>query len=150
MIKKCILLLSLCLLFILPVGKCSAGGYLITDQELTKLEQNLAQLESNLIEQTNNYQTAKQSLKTSDEQVQILTSKLQRAEQLLIGYDKQIAILQAKLIEAQQSINQTSDSLESANRYLNQYEKEVKQEIRKLTWQRNVALIALTYMATKK
>lgn len=150
MIKKCILLLSLCLLFVLPAGICSAGEYLITEDQLTKLETNLAQLERNLTEQTNNYQTARQSLKNSDEQILILASKLSRAEQLLIRYDKQIAILQAKLNEAQQSISQTSNSLESANKHLDQYEKQVKSEKSKLTWQRNVALIAAAYVVTKK
>ena len=141
--------LVLSLLLLSPVTLCSAGEYQLTEDQLTTLEANLAQLEQNSRLQNDSYLKVEQSLQDSNKQIMTLQTKLTKVEALLVRSGTQITILQEKLAQAEQSTNLAETSLQTANKSLDKYEKEVKSEVRKLTWQRNVLILGLGYMATR-
>jgi DNA repair exonuclease SbcCD ATPase subunit len=85
----------------------------------------LQQLQQNSIAQDNNYQQVKQSLKTSNEQIAILTSKLATAQQLLTNSNNQIATLKVQLTAAQQSTIQAQQSLTEISKSWKAYQKSV-------------------------
>ena len=126
-------LVLFCLLLVSFFGTCSAAE--ISEQDLDKLESNLNQLQIQTQEQDKRYQRVNDLLVKSDKQIQISNS--------------QITLLEAQLTKAEQLINQTQNSLQSANLLLEKQEAESKSKIRNLTFQRDLLIVGLAYMAFK-
>ena len=133
MIKKNLLkglLFAFCLscFAILPSFTLSAHEktYTITDKELARLEQNLE-----ILKQHN--EKKNELLKEQNEQLQIALMQLETA-------NKQIKILQ-------KSNEKTQKSLQSANRYLNDYEKETQAKIKSEKRQKHLWQLATVVMA---
>ena len=144
MLKRIVILLSLVLLlFPLRVTSCSAGEYQITEEELTESSQNLQQIRI----QVNQLQT---DLEQSNKE---LTIALKASEESKVEISQLKTQLQQSLSVTKQTKTdslQLTNSLQETNKLMTEYAKEVKQEIRKLTWQRDGALIVIAYLATKK
>ena len=123
-------LLLCCLLLLGSYGTCSATAmYQLTESQLTQLENNIKQLELNNSEQE---------------------KQLQKVSELLLRSDKQTQILSEKLTVAEQSVIQAQKSLKTANESLQKLEQAEKSKIRALTFQRDILIVGLAYMAFKK
>ena len=111
--------------------------YLITETELTRLEQIFSQLSVNNQALLTDLAASKQDLKA--------------AQQKLATYQQELQLLQSQLlalrdesVKAQRELKEANNSLKKANESLDKYEAEVRSEIRSLTWQRNgLVLVAL-------
>lgn len=128
---RSILSLVLCLLLLATLGgTCGAQAmYQLTESQLTQLESNINQLELNNSEQE---------------------KQLQKVSELLVMSDKQTQILSEKLTLAEQSIMRAQSDLQIANESLEKLEKAEKSRIRALTFQRDILIVGLAYMAFKK
>ena len=122
--NRLILFLLLVSLFLLPSLSGSSVQaemmYQISSTELTKLEQNLQTLES--------HNSEKQRLLTEQQTL------LNEAQQQLQTVNEQLRI-------SRQLNDQTQKSLQKAEEYLNQYEKEAERKIRIKTRQRNLWIL---------
>ena len=123
-------LLFMVLLFCLLVcwqgtGSAAEEVYQLPISQQQQLLADLQQLQQNSIAQDNNYQTVKQSLKTSNEQIATLTSRLATAQQLLTNSNSQIAKLETQLTVAQQSTIQAQQSLQEISKYWKDYQRSV-------------------------
>lgn len=143
MIRKLFCGALVCLLCVSWAGSCSAASYTITDAELTRLETIFSELKINneklrtdLLESKADLQTAKSKLDESQKQLETLQAQL---AQLRIESSK----VKAESMEAQ-------DSLAKANQSLQEYEREVKGQIKSLSWQRNLLAAALIWVAARK
>lgn len=130
------ILLALLLFLLFPQYYTTCGATEISEQDLDKLESNLNQLQIQTQEQDKRYQRVNDLLVKSDKQIQISNS--------------QITLLEAQLTKAEQLINQTQNSLQSANLLLEKQEAESKSKIRALTFQRDILIVGLAYMAFRK
>ena len=130
--------LVVCLSFIPAL--CSAGQlYQITATELEKLDRNLSELRSINDRQTSESKTLKQQLAAS--QVQLAVA------------EKQSQTLREQLGALKLTMDGQAQSLQNANRLLQEYEREERSRLRRSRWQRNIAyVIAATaiYFAVRK
>lgn len=139
MIEKKKLLLSLSFSSLLFFGYGTASAYQITEGELNQLEMNLNQLAKN--------NEVKQNLLTEQkEQIETLNSQLEKANSQLEESKKEI--------QKSETLNEaTQNSLNNANRYLKEYEKEVKHKMkvkdRQLRTWKGISII-LTGIVVKK
>ena len=133
--KKIYLLAFLFLLLFAPLFSAvqAETTYTITDAELIKLETNL------------------QTLKQHSEKKQQL---LEKQSNQLIGAKQQLQTALIELNQANEQIKKlqtlneaTQKSLQNANQYLREYEKEKQREIRSLERQRNIAVIVMCLAA---
>ncbi|MEA4834948.1 MAG: hypothetical protein VB133_07435 [Anaeromusa sp.] len=136
---KSILLACLlgCFLWAVP-GTCSAAEatYQITESELVQLQTNLTKLEKN-------YKVLLQDSTTSSKQLIEALNELSEAKQSLEKCKSELTTTQQSLVKAQAS-------LQTANELFQQYAKEEKAKQNKLEWQRNLAIIAAMYFASRK
>lgn len=107
-LKLLLLLLISALCFMLSSGTCSAASYSITDQELTRLENNLTQLQQYNEKSLKELATLKTQLKTSQDelkaakeqsnrlvlQLDTLKEKSSQAESLLKTANESLAVLE--------------------------------------------------------
>ena len=124
--KKLLLLFLSCLLAWWLLGSpatCSASGtYQITEEELTQLESNLSQLSS------------------INTKLQLESKKqLQQVAQL----QSQVAQLKSQLAQLQEASQTQEDSLTNANKLLEEYAIEAKNERLKIKAQRNTYFIMM-------
>mgnify|MGYP003520834668 CR=1 FL=1 len=143
MIKKCMLLLSLCLLLLLPAGECSQGEYLITDQDLIESQTNLKEIKS---------------------EANLLQMDLEQSNNQLLEVLKQLEISKAETsqlkILLQQSLNVTqqtktestklTDSLQKNNNDLKEYSEKIKSELKKRDFREKVELGIIAYLLLKQ
>ena len=133
--KKMCLLLFFLLLFLFPWRSCVQAEtmYAITDTELTKLETNLQTLKQHSERKQALLMKQSSQLTEAKQQLQIAKNELKQAN---------------KQIEKLQALNeQTQKSLQKANQYLQEYEKEQQRKIRSLERQRNIAVIIMCLAA---
>lgn len=116
MIGKKKLLLSLLFSSFLFCGYGTASAYQITEGELNQLETNLNQLEKN--------NETKQNLLTEQKkQIETLNSQLEKADNQLEESKKET--------QKSKTLNEaTQKSLDKANKYLREYEQEVKHKMK--------------------
>ncbi|WP_110955228.1 hypothetical protein [Anaerosinus massiliensis] len=141
MIKKLLLLVSaVFLLLASEYGTCSAQEpmYQMSETELTELQGVFSQLKSNNNELQNQLKQSKEDLKAA--QSQLIISKTE-----LTTLKNQLIQLQIESTKAKSSLDQANNSLNEANQSLQQFAKEEKSKIIKLTWQRNLFAIAAIY-----
>lgn len=139
MIEKKKLLLSLLFSSLLFCGYGTASAYQITEGELN-------QLETNLIRLAKNNETKQNLLTEQKKQIETLNSQLEKANNQLEESKKEI--------QKSKTLNEaTQNSLNNANRYLKEYEKEVKHKMkvkdRQLRMWKGISII-LTGIVVKK
>ena len=131
LLKAEIILLLACLLYCFAPLHCEAADYMITEAELTQLENNLTQLKA-----INNQ---------SQQESKMLREQLAEAK-------KQLTMLTQQLNELKADSEKQEQLLQTANQSLKQYAQEEKAKQCSLKRQRNIAyLIAagLLYVAVK-
>ena len=134
----CCTLLVACLSFIPAL--CSAEQlYQITATELERLDRNLTELRNINDRQTSESRILKQ---------QLVASQTQLAEA-----EKQSVKLKEQLGALKLTMDGQAQSLQNANKLLQEYEREERSRLRRSRWQRNIAyVIAATaiYFAVRK
>ncbi len=134
----CCILLVVCLSFIPAL--CSAEQlYQITATELEKLDRNFSELRNINDRQTSESKTLKQQLAASQTQ--------------LAEAEKQSRTLKEQLGALKLTMDGQAQSLQNANRLLQEYEKEERSRLRRSRWQRNIAYViaaAAVYFAVRK
>ena len=107
---------------------CSAEeAYLIYSGELTRLERNLTELRNINDRQRTESATLRKQLEASQTQ--------------LTEAGKQSQMLKAQLGALRLTLEGQEQSLQNANRLLQQYEEEERSRLRKIKWQRNIAYV---------
>ena len=120
----CCILLVACLSFIPAL--CSAEQrYQITETELEQLDRNLTELRN-----INDRQTSESK---------ILKQQLAESQTQLAEAEKQSVKLKEQLGALKLTMDGQAQSLQNANRLLQQYEQEERLRLRKITRQRNIA-----------
>lgn len=141
--KKLFCMLLVCLLSVSWGGSCIAASYTITDAELTRLETIFEQLKIN-----------NQKLQTdlAESKVNLLTAKnkLDESQKQLETLQIQLSQLREESSKAKAESMKAQDSLAKANQSLQEYEREVKGQIKSLTWQRNLLGILVIVAAVRK
>ena len=134
----CCTLLVVCLSFIPAL--CSAEQlYQITETELEQLDRNLTKLRNINDRQRTESATLRKQLEMSQTQ--------------LTEAEKQSQMLKAQLGALKLTLEGQEQSLQNANRLLQQYEQEEKYRLRKIKRQRNIAYTiaaACLYFAMRK
>ena len=134
----CCILLVVCLSFIPAL--CSAGQlYQITATELERLDRNFSELRNINDRQTSESKTLKQQLAASQTQ--------------LAEAEKQSRTLREQLGALKLTMDGQAQSLQNANRLLQEYEREERSRLRRSRWQRNIAYViaaAAVYFAVRK
>lgn len=134
----CYILLVVCLSFIPAL--CSAEQlYQITETELERLDRNLTELRNINDRQRTESATLRKQLEAS------LTQ--------LTEAGKQSQMLKAQLGALKLTLEGQEQSLQNANRLLQQYEAEERSRLRHSRWQRNIAYViaaAAVYFAVRK
>ena len=117
--------------------------YQVTGSELIRLEQIFSQLSVNNQQLLRDLEESREDLK--------------RVRQRLIGYQQDLAILRKQLqslrAEAERTrieLEQANNSLRKAGESLNKYEREVRSDIKSLTWQRNGMLLLVGILALNR
>lgn len=122
----CCTLLVACLSFIPAL--CSAEQlYQITETELEQLDRNLTELRNINDRQRTESATLRKQLEVSQTQ--------------LTEAGKQSQMLKAQLGALKLTLEGQEQSLQNANRLLQQYEAEERIRLRKVKWQRNIAYV---------
>ena len=122
----CCTLLVACLSFIPAL--CSAEQlYQITETELEQLDRNLTELRNINDRQRTESATLRKQLETSQTQ--------------LTEAGKQSQMLKEQLGALKLTLEGQEQSLQNANRLLQQYEAEERIRLRKVKWQRNIAYV---------
>ena len=122
----CCTLLVACLSFIPAL--CSAEQrYQITETELERLARNLTELRNINDRQRTESATLRKQLEVSQTQ--------------LTEAGKQSQMLKAQLGALKLTLEGQEQSLQNANRLLQQYEAEERIRLRKVKWQRNIAYV---------
>ena len=122
----CCTLLVACLSFIPAL--CSAEQlYQITETELERLDRNLTELRNINDRQRTESATLRKQLAASQTQ--------------LTEAGKQSQMLKAQLGALKLTLEGQEQSLQNANRLLQQYEQEERSRLRKVKWQRNIAYV---------
>ena len=136
--KSLLSLVFVCLLLVSLSGTVLAQAeYKITETELARLEQIFNQLWTNNQALLNDLELSKQDLTTAQQKLATYQQELQLLQ-------SQLLVLRDESMKAQKELKEASYLLKKANESLNQYEQEVRSEIRSLTWQRNgLVLVAL-------
>ena len=138
------LLLVLCCVLVSFSGSVSAQSeYLITETELTRLEQIFSQLSVNNQELLTDLEQSKQDLTTARQK---LVSYQQELNQLQV----QLTALQLELQLVRTDLQTANSSLKKANESLTKYEREVKNEIHALKMQRTILGATIAYLIIKK
>lgn len=122
--KKLILLVALLSLWLLPL---LSGSFVQAEAQYTIYETGLTQLEQNLI-----------TLQNHSEQKKILLDK--QAKQLNEAQE-QLKIANEQIKKSQALNEQTQNSLERANQYLKEYEREAERKVKIKTRQRNFWIV---------
>ena len=134
----CCTLLVVCLSFIPAL--CSAEQlYQITATELERLDRNLTELRN-----INDRQRTESA---------ILRKQLEASQTQLTEAGKQSQMLKEQLGALKLTLEGQEQSLQNANRLLQQYEQEERSRIRRSRWQRNIAYViaaATVYFAVRK
>ena len=134
----CCTLLVACLSFIPAL--CSAEQlYQITETELEQLDRNLTELRNINDRQRTESATLRKQLETSQTQ--------------LTEAGKQSQMLKAQLGALKLTLEGQEQSLQNANRLLQQYEQEERSRLRKIKSQRNIAYViaaAAIYFVIRK
>ena len=134
----CCTLLVACLSFIPAL--CSAEQlYQITETELEQLDRNLTELRNINDRQRTESATLRKQLETSQTQ--------------LTEAGKQSQMLKEQLGALKLTLEGQEQSLQNANRLLQEYEVEERSRLRKVKWQRNIAYTiaaACLYFAVRK
>ena len=134
----CCTLLVVCLSFI--PAFCSAEQlYQITETELEQLDRNLTELRN-----INDRQRTESA---------ILRKQLEASQTQLTEAGKQSQMLKEQLGALKLTLEGQEQSLQNANRLLQQYEQEERSRIRRSRWQRNIAYViaaAAVYFAVRK
>lgn len=134
----CCTLLVACLSFIPAL--CSAEQlYQITETELEQLDRNLTELRN-----INDRQRTESA---------ILRKQLETSQTQLTEAGKQSQMLKAQLGTLKLTLEGQEQSLQNANRLLQQYEAEGRSRLRRSRWQRNIAYViaaAAVYFAVRK
>ena len=134
----CCTLLVACLSFI--PAFCSAEQlYQITETELEQLDRNLTELRN-----INDRQRTESA---------ILRKQLEASQTQLTEAGKQSQMLKEQLGALKLTLEGQEQSLQNANRLLQQYEQEERSRIRRSRWQRNIAYViaaAAVYFAVRK
>jgi len=132
------ILLVVCLSLIPAI--CSAQQfYQITETELERLDRNLTELRNINDRQTSESRILKQQLAASQTQ-------LAEAEKQSVKLKEQLGALKL-------TMDGQAQSLQNANKLLQEYEREERSRLRRSRWQRNIAyVIAATaiYFAVRK
>ena len=130
-LRKTLLLVLSLSLPVLPLGCGSASAaeatYQITETELTKLEQNLSELSTVNSEQRERLTTLQTALTKSQ-------------EKLTVSEAKSIA-LSTRLAKLSEELTAQVSSLETANKLLQEYEREERRTRQRIKRQRNLAYI---------
>ena len=122
----CCTLLVACLSFIPAL--CSAEQrYQITETELERLDRNLTELRNINDRQRTESATLRKQLEVSQTQ--------------LTAAGKQSQMLREQLGALKLTLEGQEQSLQNANRLLQQYEQEERSRIRRSRWQRNIAYV---------
>ena len=122
----CCTLLVACLSFIPAL--CSAEQlYQITETELERLDRNFSELRNINDRQRTESATLRKQLEVSQTQ--------------LTEAGKQSQMLKAQLGALKLTLEGQEQSLQNANRLLQQYEAEERIRLRKVKWQRNIAYV---------
>ena len=134
----CCTLLVVCLSFIPAL--CSAEQlYQITATELERLDRNFSELRNINDRQTSESKTLKQQLAASQTQ--------------LAEAEKQSRTLREQLGALKLTMDGQAQSLQNANRLLQEYEREERSRLRRSKWQRNIAYViaaAAVYFAVRR
>ena len=134
----CCTLLVACLSFIPAL--CSAEQlYQITETELEQLDRNLTELRNINDRQRTESATLRKQLEVSQTQ--------------LTAAGKQSQMLREQLGALKLTLEGQEQSLQNANRLLQQYEAEERSRLRHSRWQRNIAYViaaAAVYFAVRK
>lgn len=134
----CCTLLVVCLSFIPAL--CSAEQlYQITETELERLDRNFSELRNINDRQRTESATLRKQLEASQTQ--------------LTEAGKQSQMLKEQLGALKLTLEGQEQSLQNANRLLQQYEQEERLRLRRSRWQRNVAYViavAAVYFAVRK
>jgi len=134
----CCTLLAVCLSFIPAL--CSAEQlYQITETELERLDRNLTELRNINDRQRTESATLRKQLVASQTQ--------------LTEAEKQSQTLKAQLGALKLTLEGQEQSLQNANRLLQEYEREERSKLRKIKSQRNIAYMiaaACLYFAVRK
>ena len=134
-IKPILLLVLFALLLVTVSASCRAEGkYPIYESELIKLTQIINSLEAN-------WNQAKSSLQTSKEQLQQQERQLTELETQLATLKNQIGKLESQSTILSEKLSQAEMSLKTLEESFQQYKKEVKIKIWKITIQRNICFI---------
>ena len=134
----CCTLLVVCLSFIPAL--CSAEQlYQITATELERLDRNLTELRN-----INDRQRTESAT---------LRKQLEVSQTRLTAAGKQSQMLREQLGALKLTLEGQEQSLQNANRLLQQYEQEERSRLRRSRWQRNIAYaiaVAAVYFALRK
>nr|DAJ09984.1 MAG TPA: PilA, PilC, PilN, PilO, PilM, pilus, ring, membrane channel [Caudoviricetes sp.] len=122
--KKLILLVALLSLWLLPL---LSGSFVQAEAQYTIYETGLTQLEQNLI-----------TLQNHSEQKKIL---LDKQEKQLTEAQEQLKIANEQIRKSQILNEAMQNSLERANQYLKEYEREAERKIKIKTRQRNLWMV---------
>lgn len=108
--------------------------YTDTKSELNRLNQIINELEQSYNQASKNLQTSKSQLETQERQLQTLQEQLQT---LKIQIEKSENLS----IQLSEKLNQTEAGLMRLEESFNKYKKEAESKIKRLTMQRNIAVI---------
>lgn len=115
----------------LPWPSCFAASYTMTEAELTRLEEIFGLLK------VSNHQL-QTDLAASKVDLSEAQSRLAESETQLAMLEMQLIELRAESEKTKTASNEAQTLLVKANQSLQEYEREVKGQIRSLTWQRNL------------
>lgn len=133
-----------CLLLVsLPIT-CSAAEpmYLISDSQLTQLEQNSATLREKIAKLENTLTQSQTDLKASKLELEMCQLELKTLQEKSTALITESEMLKANLVASEKSLNKMKQ-------YIDQLEKQAQSKIKRLTWQRNLFAGACIYLLVK-
>lgn len=158
MLKKSLLLLSLCLLLVLPVGTCSAEEmYQATPGEVLELNQIFSELLTTSTTQGTMWTQLNSQLKKSNDlannlqtQVQNLNEQSQNLKKQVTDYQNATQNLNSSLDKASKEIAESKNSLNEVNKSFETYKKEEQLKQNKLKAERDIGWAIAAYFIIKK
>ena len=140
-IRKCIILLVVCLLCLLP-GMCSAETVSVDRQDLTQLKMDLTALQQNNEQLAINWEQSEQALAIAEEQLTVSNNQI-------ITLKQQLTTLEQQTKTAEQLSRTAEKDLNAANQLLTEWKKEQDKEIAKIKRENKVYKLVLIGLTAK-
>ena len=144
----------LCLVMLFGTSlSVQAQVYQITEQELTRLETNSTLLLDKIAKLEQTLNKSQKDLKLTQDELVVFQKELEEYRKALREVQLSLMKLGKTSLKVETNLALSAKSLKMIGEYIEQYDKEVKAEIKKLKQERNIARtgfwIALYYALTK-